>query len=110
LRTVDTSVVRPDSADFTRRALAAAPNAAVVFFGTEERRTAAAAIAAGARGLIRADHTDPVTDGKSDSEIGRDLYVSEDTVKTRARRLFRKLGARDRAHAVASAFRAGLVS
>jgi DNA-binding NarL/FixJ family response regulator len=195
---VDTSVARPDSADFTRRALAAAPNATVVFFGTEEPRTAAAAIAAGARGVIRADHTDPVTlvtkavlllltqpcltsrepnagawsptarpaapnagpgaasaatagttsplrtasavphqrgdavaepprrrvelterelqvlrgmaDGKSNAEIGRDLYVSEDTVKTHARRLFRKLGARDRAHAVASAFRAGLVS
>jgi DNA-binding NarL/FixJ family response regulator len=214
---VDTSVARPDSADFTRRALAAAPNATVMFFGTEEPRTAAAAIAAGARGVIRADHTDPVTlvtkavllllarpcltsrepnagawgavarpaapnagpaapnagpaapnagpaapnadpatapvggptsplgaaaavphqrgdavsepprrrvelterelqvlrgmaDGKSNAEIGRDLYVSEDTVKTHARRLFRKLGARDRAHAVASAFRAGLVS
>lgn len=193
---VDTSVARPDSADFTRRALAVAPDATVVFFGTEEPRTAAAAIAAGARGVIRADHTDPVTlvakavlllltepclasrepnagswsaaarpappnagpatgpvsrttsplrtataapdlrvdavpepprrrielterelqvlrgmaDGKSNAEIGRDLYVSEDTVKTHARRLFRKLGARDRAHAVASAFRAGLVS
>jgi DNA-binding NarL/FixJ family response regulator len=190
---VDTSVARPDSADFTRRALAAAPGATVVFFGTEEPRTAAAAIQAGARGVIRADHTDPVTlvtkavlllitqpcvggqrdtnagsfaaagsrltnggpmtaagaaslrtaqavphqrsdlaaeaprrrvelterelqvlrgmaDGKSNAEIGRELYVSEDTVKTHARRLFRKLGARDRAHAVASAFRAGLVS
>jgi DNA-binding NarL/FixJ family response regulator len=51
-----------------------------------------------------------MSDGKSNAEIGRDLYVSEDTVKTHARRLFRKLGARDRAHAVASAFRAGLVS
>jgi DNA-binding NarL/FixJ family response regulator len=195
---VDTSVARPDSADFTRRALAAAPGATVVFFGVEEPRAAAAAIAAGARGVIRAEHTDPVTlvtkavlllltqpcvgretngngwagassggrpaapntaptngsvgrlpvelrtaaavphqrsdlvpeaprrrvelterelqvlrgmaDGKSNAEIGRELYVSEDTVKTHARRLFRKLGARDRAHAVASAFRAGLVS
>jgi DNA-binding NarL/FixJ family response regulator len=51
-----------------------------------------------------------MADGKSNAEIGRDLYVSEDTVKTHARRLFRKLGARDRAHAVASGFRAGLVS
>jgi len=47
--------------------------------------------------------------GKSYAEIGRELFVSEDTVKTHARRLFRKLGARDRAHAVAAAFRAGLV-
>jgi DNA-binding NarL/FixJ family response regulator len=203
---VDTAVARPDSADFTRRALLASPGATIVFFGVEEPRNAAAAIAAGARGVIRADHTDAVTlvtkavlllltqpavshraaavngngmgsrtvlagggpgcttppgrglaavgaswpttslrtatalqnqradvvtepprrrvelterelqvlrgmaDGKSNAEIGRDLFVSEDTVKTHARRLFRKLGARDRAHAVASAFRAGLVS
>jgi DNA-binding NarL/FixJ family response regulator len=51
-----------------------------------------------------------MADGKSNAEIGRDLFVSEDTVKTHARRLFRKLGARDRAHAVASGFRTGLVS
>ncbi|GAA1735537.1 DNA-binding response regulator [Luedemannella helvata] len=51
-----------------------------------------------------------MADGKSNAEIGRELYVSEDTVKTHARRLFRKLGARDRAHAVAAAFRAGMVT
>lgn len=47
--------------------------------------------------------------GRSNSEIGRELYLSEDTVKTHARRLFRKLGAADRAHAVAVGFRWGLV-
>ncbi|MDX6285537.1 MAG: hypothetical protein QOG53_1022 [Frankiales bacterium] len=47
--------------------------------------------------------------GKSNGEIGRDLYLSEDTVKTHARRLFRKLGAADRAQAVALGFRWGLV-
>ena len=36
--------------------------------------------------------------------------LSEDTVKTHARRLFRKLGARDRAQAVAVGFRRGLVA
>ena len=51
-----------------------------------------------------------MADGKSTAEIGRELFVSEDTVKTHARRLFRKLGARDRAHAVAAGFRAGLVA
>jgi DNA-binding NarL/FixJ family response regulator len=47
--------------------------------------------------------------GRSNSEIGRELYLSEDTVKTHARRLFRKLGAADRAQAVALGFRWGLV-
>lgn len=50
-----------------------------------------------------------MADGKSNAEIGRELYLSEDTIKTHARRIFRKLGARDRAHAVAAGFRAGLV-
>jgi DNA-binding NarL/FixJ family response regulator len=48
--------------------------------------------------------------GKSNGQIGRELYLSEDTVKTHARRLFRKLGVRDRAQAVAHGFRRGLVS
>jgi DNA-binding NarL/FixJ family response regulator len=47
--------------------------------------------------------------GRSNAEIGRELYLSEDTVKTHARRLFRKLGASDRAHAVAVGFRWGMV-
>jgi len=49
-------------------------------------------------------------EGKSNGQIGRELFLSEDTVKTHARRLFRKLGVGDRAHAVASGFRQGLVS
>ncbi|MGQ0465784.1 MAG: response regulator transcription factor [Sporichthyaceae bacterium] len=48
-------------------------------------------------------------EGQSNAEIGRALFLSEDTVKTHARRLFRKLGAADRAHAVAIALRRGLV-
>jgi len=51
-----------------------------------------------------------LTEGKHNAEIGRDLFVAEETVKTHAKRLFRKLGARDRAHAVAIAFRTGLIS
>ena len=47
--------------------------------------------------------------GLSNSEIGRELYLSEDTVKTHARRLFRTLAAADRAHAVAVGFRWGLL-
>jgi DNA-binding NarL/FixJ family response regulator len=48
--------------------------------------------------------------GKSNAQIGRELYLSEDTVKTHARRLFRKMGAADRAQAVAMGFRWGLLA
>lgn len=48
--------------------------------------------------------------GRSNGEIGEELFLSEDTVKTHARRLFKKLGARDRAHAVAMGFRRGFVA
>lgn len=47
--------------------------------------------------------------GKSNGEIGRGLRLSEDTIKTHARRLFRKLGARDRAHAVSIGYRRGFL-
>lgn len=50
-----------------------------------------------------------MSQGRSNAEIGRDLFLSEDTVKTHARRLFRKLEAADRAQAVAVGFRWGLV-
>ena len=51
-----------------------------------------------------------MSQGQSNGEIGRELFLSEDTVKTHARRLFRKLGARDRAQAVALGFRRGFVA
>ena len=51
-----------------------------------------------------------MSEGKSNSEIGRELFLSEDTIKTHARRLFRKMEVSDRAQAVASGFRQGLVS
>lgn len=41
-----------------------------------------------------------VADGCTNREIGLRLQVTEDTVKTHMRRIFAKLGARDRAHAV----------
>jgi DNA-binding NarL/FixJ family response regulator len=159
---IDVGMTRPDPVQFTRRVLSRGPNIALVLVGAEDPRAAAAAVAAGARGVIRAgEHGEDLvsalaqgillacpngrphqgaaaptlgrpangqpgrrgvlterelqvlrgmSEGKSNAEIGRELFVSEDTVKTHARRLFRKLGARDRAHAVASAFRSGLVS
>jgi DNA-binding NarL/FixJ family response regulator len=51
-----------------------------------------------------------MSQGKSNAEIGKSLFLSEDTVKTHARRLFRKLGVSDRAQAVACGFRRGFVT
>jgi len=48
--------------------------------------------------------------GFTHGAIGRELSLSEDTVKAHSRRLLRKLGARDRAHAVALGIRKGLVA
>lgn len=50
-----------------------------------------------------------MANGMSNGDIGKSLYLSEDTIKTHARRLFRKLGARDRAHAVRLAYDAGIL-
>lgn len=46
-----------------------------------------------------------IAQGRSNHEIGRSLSVSEEAVKTHARSIYRKLGARDRAHAVALGLR-----
>ena len=51
-----------------------------------------------------------MSDGRSNAQIGHDLFLSEDTVKTHARRLFRKLQVSDRGHAVAEGFRQGVLS
>ena len=50
-----------------------------------------------------------MADGKSNSQIGREMYLAENTVKTYARTLFKKLEVGDRAHAVAVAYQAGLL-
>jgi hypothetical protein len=47
---VDTALSRPDSVEFTRRIVAAAPGAAVVLFGVEDPRISAAAVQAGRPG------------------------------------------------------------
>jgi two-component system, NarL family, nitrate/nitrite response regulator NarL len=99
-----------------------------------EHRLAAAALDLGARGFLRSgeqvgarpfgvpgraataelsrrelDVLLGMTDGLSNSEIAAALELAEDTVKTHARRLFRKLGAGDRADAVARGFRQGIL-
>jgi DNA-binding NarL/FixJ family response regulator len=47
--------------------------------------------------------------GRSNGEIGRELFVSEATVKTHVNRIFAKTGSRDRSQAVAYAHRRGFV-
>ncbi|HZE37229.1 MAG TPA: response regulator transcription factor [Stackebrandtia sp.] len=50
-----------------------------------------------------------VARGATNAEAARELFVSEATVKAYLQRIYRELGARDRASAVAAAYRAGLL-
>jgi DNA-binding NarL/FixJ family response regulator len=47
--------------------------------------------------------------GRSNAEIGADLFISEATVKTHVARVLGKLDARSRTHAVVMAYESGLV-
>lgn len=114
-----------------------APDVAVLVVGgpADEPRVAGLALERGAKGFLRAgEETGPrpfsarghrpattelsrreldvllgMCEGLSNSEIAASLSLAEDTVKTHARRLFRKLGAGDRADAVARGFRQGIL-
>lgn len=44
------------------------------------------------------------------AELGRELFLVENTIKTHLQRAYRKLGARDRAHAVALALQQGILT
>jgi len=48
--------------------------------------------------------------GRSNKEIGRDLQIAEDTVKTHVKHIMAKLGVQSRTQVVLSAMRLGLVS
>jgi DNA-binding NarL/FixJ family response regulator len=80
--------------------------------GTVLRRLVGDARVAGEPGLLTAREIqilESVADGKSNKEIAAAMSIAEDTVKTHLRRLFEKLGAADRAHAVAIALRQNLI-
>lgn len=47
---------------------------------------------------------DSLSRGKTNIEIGQELYLTTNTVKTHLQRIFRKLGACGRAHAVSIAY------
>lgn len=50
-----------------------------------------------------------ISNGKSTREAAQAIHVSEDTVKMHLKQIYKKLAVRDRAEAVAEAFRRGLV-
>jgi DNA-binding NarL/FixJ family response regulator len=80
--------------------------------GTVLRRLMGDARVAGEHGLLTVREIQVlefVADGKSNKEIAAALSIAEDTVKTHLRRLFEKLGAADRAQAVAIALRQKLI-
>jgi DNA-binding NarL/FixJ family response regulator len=49
-----------------------------------------------------------IAGGLSNAEIGRELFISDTTVKTHVTRLLQKLGVRDRAQAIVTAYQCNL--
>ena len=50
-----------------------------------------------------------IASGRRTGAIAAELYLSQDTVRTHVQRILAKLGAHDRAHAVAIAYRRGIL-
>jgi DNA-binding NarL/FixJ family response regulator len=93
-----------------RPELVAALAHSTVGAGTEGRRTTSGPATSSDLTQREMQVLRGMSQGKSNGQMGRELFLSEDTIKTHARRLFRKLSAADRAQAVAQGFRRGLVS
>ena len=51
-----------------------------------------------------------LAEGHDKSVMANELYISENTIKTHLSRIYQKIGAVNAAHAVAIAFRAGILS
>lgn len=110
--------------DADAEAIARALHAAAAGQSTLDGEVQRKLIEAATRGRQRTDTTTELADGLttreievlrliagglSNTEIARRLVVSEATVKTHVNHLFAKAGLRDRAQAVAYAYRTGLV-
>ena len=50
-----------------------------------------------------------VAQGKASGEIAGDLFVAEKTVKNHLANIYRKLGVKNRSHAVSEGYRQGLL-
>lgn len=50
-----------------------------------------------------------IAEGMTNAALGRELFIAENTVKGLTKRLFRRLGARDRSHAVRRGYELGLL-
>lgn len=50
-----------------------------------------------------------IAEGQTNEEIARTLILGRETIKTHVKTMLRKLAARNRSHAVALAFRLGLL-
>ena len=101
-----------DAADLVRRLRDVAPTTAVLLAGTTERAGGTRVDVAVQRSLGLSVREVQVLigvgRGLTNADIGRRLYLSGETVKTHAARLFRKLDATDRAEAVGRAWSVGL--